>query len=359
MSGGNLPMAFLVRAQAEGSIVVVLPGGRSRLQAVMDWCRERPRAATAAAFVLVTLLSGLVIPPALPARADIAPGHADGAEGVRPPDADQGARLYPLAALPRPADGPVPEGKGMWIYLFSRANNGDPATIVNRAKAAGLTHVYLRLGSSKAGFYAQRDLDRLLPVAHAAGIKVVGWDFAYLGNPAADVERAKAEIWYATPTGHRIDAFSADIETPAEGTHLSSGAVSGYGAMLRQAMGRGYPLIATVPRPSPKRWFPYADLGAFDAVAPMVYWGNRDPAADAAAALADLSFLNKPVIPVGQAYDMAVDGGPKGAPSKLALNRFIESAAAHGAKGVSFWVWDTATADHWAAVSEAGQFNRP
>src|SRR5437867_2628060 len=87
------------------------------------------------------------------------------------------------------------------------------ADVVRQAKAVGLTHIYLRLGSSKKGFYDQDELDQLLPAAHAAGVKVVGWDFPYLDDPVADAVRAKAEIDYTTPTGHRIDAFSADIET--------------------------------------------------------------------------------------------------------------------------------------------------
>lgn len=338
----------------------MLPRGRAAaVQAVAKaaaaWCRQRPRQVLASALVALTVLTGLW-PPALSAQADT-PSPPRAADD---PGADVAAYpqdpYYPIPLLSRPADGPVPTGKGMWLHRLSRAENGDVASIVARAKAAGLTHIYVRLGSSKSGFYAQRDLDRLLPVAHAAGLKVVGWDFAYLGDVFADAARAREEIWYATPTGHRIDAFSADIETPAEGTTLSDAGIRGYVGALRQAVGPGYPLIATVPRPSPKRWFPFAALDGFDAVAPMVYWGNRDPAADVQGAIANLAFLGKPIIPVGQAYDMAQDGAPSiahGAPSKAAITKFIDAAAGHGATGVSFWVWDTATPDHWAAITEA------
>jgi hypothetical protein len=271
-----------------------------------------------------------------------------------------GGGLYALTPLPGPKGGPVPTGKGMWVHKLSRAENGDVGRIVNQAKNAGLTHIYVRTGSSKSGFHGWGDLNQLLPVAHAAGIKVVGWDFPYLNDVGADVSRALDAIWHATPSGHRIDAFSADIETGAEGTSLTAANVAAYGSALRAAVGKDYPLIATVPRPSPKRWFPFENLTAFDAIAPMVYWGNRDPAADVAAAIAALAFLGKPVLPVGQAYDMAQDGAPKSAhghPDKKDLDRFIQSATANGAPGVSFWVWDTATPEQWAAIKDAQQFN--
>src|SRR5436853_190088 len=165
------------------------------------------------------------------------------------------------AAPPAPAAPKtiVPVGKGMWLYQLSMAEGGDAVKVVNKAKAAGLTHVYLRLGSSKGGFYDQPELDKLLPVAHAAGLKVVGWDFVYLDDPAADAPRAKSEINYVTPTGHKIDAFSADIETSSEGVSLSADRAAAYGAALRSLVGQGYPLIATVPRPSAKRPFPFAE----------------------------------------------------------------------------------------------------
>lgn len=338
--------------------IVVRPRRGAWLHDLVARAQERPRDTIAGALAALTVLTGLV-PAATTAAADGRPSLA----AASAPAAQAAAHrdpLYPIVALPRPADGPIPLGKGMWVHKLNRAENGDVGRIVNQAKAAGLTHIYVRTGSSKSGFHGREDLDRLLPVAHAAGLKVVGWDFPYLHNVAADVERARQAIWYATPTGHRIDAFSPDIETRSEGTNLTAEAVLSYGVALRATVGTKYPLIATVPRPSPKRWFPYDQLGMYDAIAPMVYWGNRDPGADVAGAIAALAHLGKPVLPVGQAYDMAIDGArgkAAGAPSKQAVARFIKTATDHGALGVSFWVWDTADANHWAAIAEADQLD--
>lgn len=332
-------------------------GLKAALKAALTTCRERPRDTIAGTLVSLTLLTGLFPVATTAAADDTAPALDASALSAEVPEEVQVQQLLPL---PTPAIAPIPVGKGMWVHKVRRAENGDAARIVNQAKAAGLTHIYVRTGSSKSGFHGKADLDSLLPVAHEAGLKVVGWDFPYLFNVADDVERARQAIWYATPSGHRIDAFSADIETPAEGTNLTAEGVAAYGAALRQAAGAGYPLIATVPRPSPKRWFPFDQLGAFDAVAPMVYWGNRDPGTDVAGAIAALAPLGKPILPVGQAYDMALDGArgrAAGSPSREAIERFIHTATDHGALGVSFWVWDTADPHHWDAITASDQLD--
>jgi hypothetical protein len=205
------------------------------------------------------------------------------------------------------------------------------------------------------GFYARGDLDRLLPVAHAAGLKVIGWDFPYLDDAMADAQRGGEAIAYRTPTGHGIDAFAADIETPSEGTNLTIDGVRSYGMRLRQLAGPKFALISAVPRPDYRRVYPYGAATEWaDAVAPMVYWINRDPATDVARAIADLAVLGKPVLPVGQAYDPGIDGSHQwGPPSKSDLERFMATAGDLGVASYSFWVWDTASAEQWAAIRES------
>ncbi len=257
-------------------------------------------------------------------------------------------------AIPPGAPPALPKGKGMWLHYLRQAAGNDPAALVAKAKETGLSHVYLRLGSSKDGFYGQADLNRLLPAAHAAGLRVVGWDFPYLFDAEADARRAVAEIAHTTPDGHRIDAFSSDIETRHEGVNISVPVADTYSRRLRQLVGPDYPLIATVPRPRYNPGYPFAEIvRQFDAVAPMVYWLGRDPVAEVERTITDLAILGKPIMPVGQAYDGGLDGGAPGSPPKEHLARFIEAARSGGATGFSFWVWHHATPDHWAAIREA------
>jgi hypothetical protein len=358
-----LSLVVMTLGVAAGLSRASRPGGRfqttAALSATDDFLDVPPTTSPLAADPPSTVPAAPVAPDPGPA-----PTVERAAEATPPPAATPPAPVVAPAqpaAAPAPAPKPmIPLGKGMWLYQLSMAEGGDAGKVVRKAQAAGLTHLYLRLGSSKGGFYDQAELDKLLPVAHAAGLKVVGWDFVYLTDPAADAARAKAEIDYVTPTGHRIDAFSADIETASEGVNLSAEGAAAYGAALRGLVGPSYPLIATVPRPSAKRPFPYAEATqSFDAVAPMVYWMNRDPATDVAGALAALAPLNKPVIPVGQAYDGGAEGGPKGDPPKEALVAFMNTAMDKGAVGVSFWVWNHATPQQWSAIDEATAWELP
>lgn len=275
----------------------------------------------------------------------------------------------PVAAPPTAAAAPaapvpakwLPSGKGMWIYKPALTENGNIAAIVAKAKATGLTHLWVRMGSAWDGFNVAPFVDALLPAAHAAGIKVIGWDFPKLATVDSDIARALTMIRFTATTGDRIDAFSADIETPSEGTHLTAEGTRAYGAALRAAVGDSYPLIATVPRPSNARaTYPYGDVTAsFDAIAPMVYWLNRQPDTDVAGALRDLAPYGKPMYPVGQAYDGAAEGGRKGVPPPDELYRFMTTALAGGAAGISFWSWQHADPPAWAAIQNAPEFKAP
>jgi len=270
----------------------------------------------------------------------------------------------PVGAPPQlaPRGAGVPVGKGMWIWMPSRAEGGDPRAIVARAQAVGLTHIYVRTGSSRQGFEGAAFLEVLLPLAHDAGIRVYGWDFPYLEDVGGDVERALTAINFRTTGGHRIDGFVPDIETNSEGTNISAETASAYSQLLRAAVGVDYPLIACVPHPSPARIgsFPYAAmLSHYDAVAPMSYWLNRQPDTDAAQAVTWLSQFGKPVIPVGQAYDGAPEGGRPGPPPADEIHRFIASAERYGATGVSFWSWQHATQEIWDAIASAPELTVP
>ncbi len=273
-----------------------------------------------------------------------------GATGIPPPPTP----APPVGLTVRAA---LPPGRGMWLYQPDKVEGGNVAAIVGKATAVGLNYLYVHLGSSTDGFNAQPFLDQLLPEAHAAHIRVYGWDFPYFMPPGADVNRAVAEITYRTPHGDRIDGFAADIE-PEPGVNLSAETADAYSTELRNAVGAGYPLIGVVPRPN-GTGYPYSSvLSHFNAVAVMDYWLDREPGADIAGADASLAGQNVPMIPIGQAYNGAENGAP-GSPSGAALSRFIQVAQQTGAVGVSFWSWQDTTPEEWNAIRNAPEFNLP
>ncbi|HUR78703.1 MAG TPA: peptidoglycan-binding domain-containing protein [Acidimicrobiales bacterium] len=266
-----------------------------------------------------------------------------------------------LPPAPPNMHGAVPVGKGMWIWQPERAEGGNPQAIVAKAQRYGINYLYVRTGSTKQGFHGGPFLDAILPAAHAAGIRVYGWDFPYLDDIGVDVARAAQAARHTAPGGHRIDGFAADIEFRSMGVNISADTTGFYGYALRDAVGPGFPLIAVIPRPNPATagWPFESAVKMFDAVAPMIYWMHTDPAVAVRQAWQRLAPLGKPIIPVGQAYDGFAEGGPPGVPNRHLIHRFMGAVADHGGTSVSFWSWQHATDEVWQAVSDAALFQLP
>lgn len=242
------------------------------------------------------------------------------------------------SALPKPVatagqkarDLATVSGKGVWVTNFAQTPV-DPPALVARAKAAGLTNIWIRTGG-KQGYYGHQFLPELVPLAHAEGIAVIAWDFPYLSDPVADADRARRAF------ADGVDAFAPDIETSAEGTHATAARVTLYLSLVRAYAG-DRPIAATVPRPTPlrrtsfpyKAFVPYADL-----FAPMVYWSCHEPGTLVIQSLHELGAM-LPVAPVGQAYDMGEEGGRAGTPTREETWRFLDVARRGGAVGASLW----------------------
>jgi hypothetical protein len=181
---------------------------------------------------------------------------------------------------------------------------------------------------------------------------VIAWDFPTLSDPLADAARARRTI-RGIFRGQHIDAFSPDIETRPEGVYNSPTRVRVYLSRARAAAG-SRPLVATVmnPTPSQRAHYPYAAEARYvDAFAPMVYWGCAEPGVQTARAIARLAAL-RPVHPIGQAYDMAPEGGRSGQPGGREIWRFLDVAKRHGALGASLYDAETANHDEWTALRE-------
>ena len=265
----------------------------------------------------------------------------------------------PLSDIPKPW--PVPahkpdltaiSGKGMWLTTW-KTSHVDVPTVVAKAKAAGLTSLWVRTGGSKQGYYGDPLLHALLPAAHAAGLKVIAWDFPAMGNPARDAIRARAALKY-TVDGQQIDGFSPDIETINEGTFNNPKRVSYYLSLVRRAA-RGRPVVATVMRPTAwqLKTYPYAAEAPYiDAFAPMDYWSCNEPGDLAAGSIQLLAQFGKPVTVIGQSYDMKDEGGRPGIPTAAETWRFLDSAKRAGAIGASLWTYEYATPAQWVPLAK-------
>ncbi len=265
--------------------------------------------------------------------------------------------LLPVPGEPPPTDRRKASverlgGIGMWTWKWKRTEGGDAARVVARAKAAGITSIWVRVGDSRDGFYGGPVLEQLVAKAHAAGVQVVGWGFPFLGDPASDAAWTRAALeWHGTG-GVTIDAFSPDLETASEGVFVTERRLRTYLEGVRPALG-GRPLVATVYPPTDHWWktYPYGAVAPYvDAWAPMLYWGCKDPGAVVDQAIARLG-ASAPVLPIGQAYDQGPDGGRSGRPSAAETLRFLDHATRRGAIGTSFWLWDDAAIEQWQVIA--------
>jgi hypothetical protein len=285
----------------------------------------------------------LPAPPVIPPPCHYLPGLGS-PTALPPPQVAESA--IPIAAAPPPRHASLMalRGKGMWVTDWS-SDRLNAAALVDWARRNRLQALYVRTGSSHDGFYGGPLLARLVPLAHAAHIYVIAWDFATLSNPAADAMRAKAALALA------VDGFSPDIEEAPEGTYLTDRRIAYYLSLVRRFAGNR-PVVATVPRPTSLSLsgYPYrAEAPYVDAFAPMVYWSCTEPGSAVATAIATLRPL-RPVVPIGQDYNMGADGGPYGLPSGLEIWRFVDVARRDGALGVSLYDLEAGGAAQLAAL---------
>lgn len=374
----DLPKNLKSRMPGGARIALALAGAVTLLAAGLGGLAVLPAAAHGrTSLVPARLLSTSAVTDAAPVAAGAGAGPAVPAalgpvalSGCPPPPRKPGppppppwhpSALVPAAALPSPPP-PAPRleaaaaaalsGKGMWIWQPHRTEAGSVDAIVRRAVAARLTALWVRVGDSRDGFYGGSFVASLVPAAHQHGLAVIGWGFPYLYDPVADAGWTIAALAWRTPSGDQLDGWSADIETASEGTALSAKRAAVYLGLVRPAA-HGRPLVATVFPPTDYWWarYPYRAMAPYvDAFAPMLYWGCREPGDAAAAAIRRLSPLAAVTV-IGQAYDMAPEGGRVGAPTGAEISRFLDVARRGGATGASFWDWQAMNNDEWAALS--------
>jgi hypothetical protein len=268
-----------------------------------------------------------------------------------PKPAVKAAQLPAPVAIPRHrrVDIAPVSGKGMWLTTWPDTHL-DVARVVARAESAGLHQIWVRTGGSIQGWYGANFLPSLLPAAHAAGLKVIAWDFPSLSDPLRDVRRADRALT-GRFGGERIDGFSPDIETITEGTFNTAQRVRVYLSRVRQLAGR-MPVVATVLTPTPTMLasYPYrAEAPYVDVFAPMVYWSCTEPGVATLQAIRPLARL-RPVHVIGQSFNMASMGGRHGLPRAREIWRFLDVAKRAGAVGASLYLYEETRHPQWRAL---------
>ena len=231
------------------------------------------------------------------------------------------------------------DGTGMWIWYVSRSSGGDPAAIVAQARLHGVRTVFVK--SSDGTTWWGQFSPSLVSALEAQGLRVCAWQFVYGKSPAGEAALAAR----AASTG--ADCLVIDAESAYEGKYAQAQA---YLKALRAAVGDEYPLgLSGFPYVDYHRAFPYSVFlgpGGAQASLPQIYWKAIGTSVDQAFAHTYLwnELYQRPIFPLGQLY-----GDPP--PSQIA--RFRQLADAHGATGVSWWSWQSASARGWEAIGSA------
>jgi hypothetical protein len=260
--------------------------------------------------------------------------------------------------------GMVAAGKGMSLFKNYLVHHADVAALVQAAKLAGLTHLYTEVAISTGGlgFFGRESLDRLLPVAHANGIKVIAAVYPALADVSSDARMTAEVAAYHTPTHDSVDGVATDVEE-----NTAASAVYAYGQTVRALIGPDVPLVAIVLHPLSHAGYPYAAIAtSWNVIAPMNYWYSdvsrpysvADTARFVTTSIVTIRAAVGPAMPIeelGQTYveDHRYGDGvaPANAPTAEETIADLQIARQLGCIGISYYAWQTATQAEWQAIT--------
>lgn len=238
----------------------------------------------------------------------------------------------------RPVVGPSAfDGEGMWIWYVSKSHGGSVARIAEQAKEHGVRTIYVK-SADGTNVWSQFTAAAVASLK-ATGLKVCGWQFVYGNDPIGEAVAGAA----AATAG--ADCFVIDAEGAYEGKYAQA---QRYVAKLRELVGPDYPVgVTSFPYVDYHPGFPYSVFmgpGGAQFNLPQAYWKTIGDTPDES--LAHTYQWNipyeTPIFPLGQTYD---------GPSAAEIRRFRQLSYAYGARGVSWWVWQYATASDWDALA--------
>jgi hypothetical protein len=176
-------------------------------------------------------------------------------------------------------------------------------------------------------------------ILHRGGLKVCAWQYVYGSHPKMEAEVGAR----AVHTG--ADCLLIDAEGEYQGRYV---AAQKYMRTLRSLVGASYPVgLASFPYVDYHPSFPYSVFlgpGGAQFNVPQMYWHLIGATVDAVYShtyFFNLPYL-RPIVPLGE-----VDGNP---PPK-AIERFRQLRRAYHAPSVSWWDWQSASTQAWAALS--------
>jgi hypothetical protein len=242
--------------------------------------------------------------------------------------------------IPVPKDNPF-TGRGMWIWIMGDTDHGNVTQIIATAKAYGIRTLMVKSGDGSN--YWNQFSPTLVDELHAAGLRVCAWQYVYGSDPVAEAEVG------AKAVKDGADCLVIDAESQYQGKYVQA---QTYVDTLRRLIGSSFPVgLAGFPYVSYHLSFPYSVfLGPNGAQynVPQMYWQDIgvSPATVYSVTYAYNEIYQRPIFPLGQLYDNV--------PS-ASVAQFTSLANSYGAKGISWWDWQSSSASEMDALSTPGK----
>jgi hypothetical protein len=229
-------------------------------------------------------------------------------------------------------------GKGFFIWKIHDCEGGNPSAIASAAKAAGLSHVLIKIADGMDHYNVDKTtgtdyVPPLVQALHAAGIQAWGWHYIYGGDPVGEAWNGGRRARTLGLDGYVIDAES---EFKAPGMDM---AARRFAADLRGYLGSIPAALSSFRFPSYHKEFPWSEfLQKSDFNMPQVYWEqSHNAGAQISHSFREFQTLSpyRPVIVTGSTY-----GNNGWSPTPADITEFLKTAVSLNLPAVNFYSWD-------------------
>lgn len=245
-------------------------------------------------------------------------------------------------------------GKGYYIWQIPKCDGGVPGAIAARAKAAGLTHVLIKIadGVDWVYNYNQQTKTDLVPPVMAAlrqvGISVWGWHYVRGDDPVGEARLAINRVLNLGVDGYAIDA-EGEYRTTTKRE-----AARKFMKELRAGLPHMPIALSSYRFPRIHTPFPFAEfLERCDINMPQVYFeGGHNPEQQLERCLEQYAAIHpvRPMIPTAPTYTSST-----WRPTPDEITRFFAKARQLGFTAANAWSYDwahrTAYRELWDAVA--------
>jgi hypothetical protein len=267
---------------------------------------------------------------------------------------------------------PANLGKGDWIWQMPQTEThlgvSDVQSVINYETNLHMQWITVKCGDG-GSIYSQFNSD-LITRAHAAGLKIFGWAYAYGNNSGAYGSTSSANVTGEINVALNALALGADgfiidaeIEYQTNATRVADATL--YAGTIKS----NYPTLFLAHAPFPyinsHSGFPYTQFGIYcDAVMPQDYWGAIGISPQTMVVNMNSQWRSwqnsltgsntnaiKPIVPLGQSYSPVT--GAQITQFLYALQTNSPKATVTGYNGVSFWDAQERTADMDSAILAA------